>query len=396
MVETILPDFLGVSSLTPVDWKNTSDPFINNIKDGLGGANYGVHCGLSEVNRLIHGVQKAKYYLVAADSGVGKTTFVDYLILKTWINAKKAGKKVHIFYGSFELSENMKKAKFCCFFIHLKYGKSIPMENILGYVPLRPLNTAEVAMVKEAYELVRIFLEDVRLIDYAVSPDTFYNSILSYYERKGSLTYQAQNAKQEKANAPKKVKSFIRKEREDIIEIAVVDHVGLMEGENTKQTIEECSRHAVHTRNKLGLTWFVIQQFSTDLLQSKRDAVTRLGSKASKSIAPSRLDLGESKLTYRDADVVIMLVKPLDFALESYDEIDCTSAKFGGVGEYLVILFIPKNRGGLPQKSVPLFVNYSANYVLEYPNELEEADVYTDKAATLYEEWKEYSPLVNE
>ena len=42
---------------------------------------------LPEFNSVLKGIQKGRYYLIGAESGAGKTTFADFLILTIWLYA---------------------------------------------------------------------------------------------------------------------------------------------------------------------------------------------------------------------------------------------------------------------------------------------------------------------
>ncbi len=67
---------------------------------------------------------------------------------------------------------------------------------------------------------------------------------------------------------------------------------------------------------------------------------------------PSRQDFGDSKYTFRDADVVMGLTRPSNFQLESFGDFN----RLGEWGQYFILNFIMKNRGPLGGP-IPMFMN---------------------------------------
>ena len=80
--------------------------FIYQVQSGRKGMNAGLGNGLQRINRYIYGTQRGRYYLIGADSSVGKTTLADYMfVLSTWADAKAKGIPIKIYYCSFEMSK---------------------------------------------------------------------------------------------------------------------------------------------------------------------------------------------------------------------------------------------------------------------------------------------------
>jgi hypothetical protein len=108
----------------------------------------------------------------------------------------------------------------------------------------------------------------------------------------------------------------------------------------------------------LGLTEIILQQFSTELTGAYRLK------DAKASIAPQRIDFGDSKYTYRDADVVQGLIKPVMFDKKTYNGFDVVK-----LHTYLVFLFLMKNRYGPDQRVIPMFMNPFAGTFTDLPLE---------------------------
>jgi hypothetical protein len=82
---------------------------------------------------------------------------------------------------------------------------------------------------------------------------------------------------------------------------------------------------------------------------------------------PQRIDFGDSKATYRDADVVIGYVKPAIFDYSEFmgypviaDDGDC-------LGQSLVIQCLMKNRYGPSGRMCPLFLDGLSGHAYDLP-----------------------------
>jgi hypothetical protein len=164
-------------------------------------------------------------------------------------------------------------------------------------------------------------------------------------------------------------------------------------GLTLKGAMDKLSRYFVILRNQFNCTVIAIQQFSTDLMAAKREkALSATGSKQSVMIAPQRLDFGDSKTTFRDADVVIGLVKPSDFELSEFQGYDLSPTKQGGLGGYFLVMYLMKHRQGPSDKKFAIFINYVAGMCYDLPQELDSIQPWYDKAAQLDQLCQQYSP----
>ena len=157
----------------------------------------------------------------------------------------------------------------------------------------------------------------------------------------------------------------------DAMCMLVIDHLALLDPEaglSTKANMDQMSRNAIKLRNICQTTLVFIQQFSTDLLHHKRDQVGKLQeAKKASAIIPNRLDFGDSKSVYRDASVVIGLVKPYAFDINSFLGLNTQPPVRGGLGSYATVMCLMKNRDGSDMKTIPVFVNPIAGAVDDIP-----------------------------
>lgn len=375
------------SKMKPSSWDNweneESTSFIYQVQNGRKGLNAGLSNGLQRINRYLYGTQRGRYYLIGADSSVGKTTFTDYVfVLQTWLAAKKAGIRIKIFYCSFEVSKLDKIARWVSYYIFMKYGKCIPSEYILGRIEGKTVEEDELPLIMESYKVVTEMMEDVIMVDNAVHPTKVFEDIINFhYEKEGKVIRSAVPEHEAKKGKKGHIVKYLPNDP-TAYTLLVIDHLGLLQPEmglSLKNTMDKMSRYCIILKNLFQTTCVVIQQFSTDLLQHKRDMIGKLtDAKKGSAIIPTRLDFGDSKATFRDAEVVIGLVKPHLFDIEDFWGINTSSIARGGFGDFFFLNCLMKNRYGVSNKVIPQFLNPIAGVVEDLPNSLD---------STVFEPW---------
>ena len=349
------------------------DPkFLQQIEKGRKGLNTGIPGTLKLTNKL-HGIQRGRYYLIGAHPNVGKTQFTDYtFVFSLWLHAKKENKPIKIFYCSLELSTLEKQVKWCCTYLNWKYGLDWSSDFVMGRIPEKKPSDEEMEKIQEAYTFVELLLKDVHILDSTVSPSILTNYLIDEYYSKFGIVKRTELSSDERAKGEKGgVIAFIP-QQEVPMTLLVIDHLALLDGKNSKETIDDMSKKAVVLRNMFSTTIVFVQQFNQDLIKSRREALVRHGNKgAANVIAPQQMDFGDSTYTYRDADYVIGLVKPCKFELESFDGFPCTPPQLGGLGDSLIVSYLIKNRYGPVNLMFPLFMNGVAGMFYDLPDDLD-------------------------
>lgn len=382
----------AVADLKPwTEWeKQPLDSFERQVQSGMRGLNKGLSGGIRALDAILKGIQKARYYLIGASSGSYKTTLTDfYFVLCAWLDARRQGKNIKIFYVSLEIGITEKKAKWCAFYIGWRHRINISADCILGRDKRLPTDE-ELVLIQEAYGFVNLLMKDVIVVSSGTHPTAIFHSVVDFYEKFGVVHRAPQNDEDRK----KKRKGIITRydPGSDVPDVyLVVDHLKLLDHESgldTKGTMDRMSRHFVTLKNIFGLTPIAIQQFNTDLLASRRDSISRRGVKdAGSVITPQVLDFGDSRSTYQDADVVLGLVKPMSFELPEYARFNCEPTELGGFGEYFVVGFVMKNRYGAADGKCPLFVNPVSGIFYDLPQGFDEDGPWYAYAKKLKEEW---------
>jgi hypothetical protein len=349
--------------------KEPADSFLVQYKKGLEGFNEGIGNGLITINKYLYGTHRARYYLIGADSGVGKTTISDFMfVLKAWEDCQKRGKKFRGFYCSFEISKANKISRWVSYFIFVKWGIRLPSDYILGRIHGMTVSKEHNEMVLVAYAQVRKMMKDIVFIDHMMSPTQVFEKIIRvHYDRIGVVSRLFVSEDEKKKGKLGAITGYkVNMEHEDTFTLLIVDHAALHDGEyglDLKGTMDRASKYYVILRNLFGTTIVNIQQFSTDMLSANRD---NFGKKNEKNIAPSRLDFGDSKATFRDADVVMGAVKPIQHLSEF---MGYKLSKLDGLGDCFIALYLMKNRYGASSKILPVFLDGVTGYVYDLPPE---------------------------
>lgn len=140
--------------------------------------------------------------------------------------------------------------------------------------------------------------------------------------------------------------------------VVFIDHIGLIDlerGFTLKQSIDKLSEYmAKYLRNRYGFTCVAVQQQS---MESESVESQKMG-----KIEASIGNLGDSKYTSRDSDVVLGLFSPYKFELPQYKGYDITRMK-----DNIRFLTILVNRNGEQGGTAPLFFDGAVCYYHELP-----------------------------
>jgi hypothetical protein len=355
---------------TYVNWEALENShFLRQVELNRKGGAVGWDNGFDRLNKALYGTHRGRYYLVGADSGVGKTTFSDFAyLISQYEYAKLTGKRWFCYYYSFELSKTEKIARWVSSYIHLKFGKVIPSTYIMGRIRNNMVTDEDMEYIRAGFAYVDEMLQHIVIIEDPVHPTKIFMDLRNHH--------YAKYGKIDEEPIPKGSKKQYGTIRgytpnpgyEDAMVSVMIDHVALLaheQGYDTKQTIDLFSKYAVALRNIFSTTFVVLQQFNTEM-----QSWSRSGKVSDKFIAPQRLDFGDSKYTYRDADVVLGLVAPHLFDLGTYFDYDVAR-----LGNYMLGTHVMKHRYGPSAVFVAMFVHVLSGLILELPPQKEINDL---------------------
>src|SRR5688572_23651241 len=117
------PNHLPGIVLGDDNWEKQPDQFTVAVEKGMKGLSSGMGNGLDRINNYLYGTHRGRYYLVGADSGVGKTTLADFMyVIHLWLACRLHGIPYKGVYLSFEISKREKIARWVSTFIRFLFN----------------------------------------------------------------------------------------------------------------------------------------------------------------------------------------------------------------------------------------------------------------------------------
>lgn len=370
--------------------------FLKNVDRGIKGLNEGLPNGLGSMNRYIYNTQKKRYYLLGGESGTGKTTKLDatFLFEPYEFMVKNPGVEINWEYYSLEQGREAKENSWGSKIIYNKYGLRLPVAYIMSKGKNRISEETYQLCIKTG-EYIEEMFERINMIDTAVMPSQFRENLYRYGSKHGKwqtrpLFDRNGKAKRNKANTSDlmEVYGWIPNNPE-AYHIFMIDHIAYfsLEYPNLKQNIDSISRTIVFFREITNWTFAVIQQFNTELASVERQKFKK------NAISPQRVDFGDSRYTYQDADVVFGMLNPFNYDIPDFHGYNVM--KMEG---YAIWAFLMKNRHDGPAgRAIPYFMDPVAGKFEELPEPVSAAFIDisgTDPMEMYYDRAVEFNELI--
>lgn len=225
-----------------------TDRLYSMITRGLQGNNKGLSLGIPTLDKSIYGIMRKELYLLAADSGSGKSSFALYSFVFRPLFDHIDDKDIWILYFSFEMSSEILFAKLLSLYIYEVYNVVITYEQILS---LRyPLTDEGLEYVNRAKEWLEKIEERIAVIDTPLSSDQIEVALRQFTEQFGR--YEKLNDTDER---------YIPNNPEQYI-ICICDHLGLINANPIKIGIDETTKSFIHYRNTANITGVLVQQLN--------------------------------------------------------------------------------------------------------------------------------------
>lgn len=286
---------------------------------------------------------------------VGKTTLADYMYFYSlWQDSKRKSIPLKLDYYSFEISEIMKKTRMASLIYWLKYKQELPASYMIGQIEgltIKPEEEQRLIIV--AKEVEEIF-DSIHFIETPTTAVQMWQRMIQRAEENGEVL---RNRNQQ--GLAGEIVGY-KPHNPSTFQVNIIDHLALIEptqGQNLKQAMDLASIFFVRARNLFGATTVAIQQFNTEMQGAAREARNQM------AYMPSRLDFGDSRYTYRDADVVMALTRPYDFQLDRFGDF----TELEKWGTYFVVNALLKNRWGPIAPGIPYFTDPIAGIPEELP-----------------------------
>ena len=375
--------------------------FIKDVDRGRLGKNDGLSNGLGSINRYIYNTQRARYYLLGGESGTGKTTLADSMFLfSPYFQMKEAQLEginldINWNYYSFEQGIQAKRTSWASKLMYRKYQIRLPGAYLLGKGQNR--------ISDEHYEYCKVIdkeleelFDTINMVDEPIGPNKFATELYKYAAKHGKFIKKPvydDKGEQKVDKAGKKVYEVTGwvPNNPDAYHIFIMDHIAYakLELATLKQNIDAISRWCVYFRERCGFTFAIIQQFNTELASIERQKFKK------NAIAPQRVDFGDSRYTYQDADVVFGMLNPYAYDMTDFHNYDVRRLEGYGIWSFLM-----KNRHDGPAGRVStLFMDPIAGSFTELPNPLTpmqiEIGMLDDPLEEFYERASEFNSSIS-
>ena len=316
-----------------------SDILDRNIEAGLKGENKDIPTLLSGFDSVTGGTRRSTYTLVGANTGVGKTAFVDqsYIIVPYLLYIRNFTEfKIDCDYFSLEISLKRKVIKWASLLLYYYHGIIVPPDDLLS-MKKNILGKDVFDKVKDVYDLLDGIGDHVRIRDKRINPTGITKIVQEVHKQRGEIKEITSSVN----GITNTNRTFITKpEYKNYIHLSVVDHIGKLRLEhekehllNKKQTIDKFSSYACEDRDLYGSSTIAISQFNRDLADISRQRF--------KELTPNLEDFKESGNPAEDADLVVAMFSPIRYNIERYKGYPSNV-----IGKKTRFGFILKNRDG--------------------------------------------------
>ena len=293
---------------------------LSSIDRGIQGLNRGLDMGLDKLMTVIPGVQQKTYYLIGAESGVGKSAFSLNSFLFNPYSLLKAnnpeGLSMKVFYYSLEIDKISIISKAIARKLFFRHGYLTTVDDILS----RGRHRISEEVYKDVKDTRNFFedMEDVLTIYPPTNSTGIYKDVKTYMESVGTTHKKTVNNGKEDIEIfdyyePNNPKEYV---------IVIVDHISILPKQlnyNVKENIDSMSTYFVGLRNRYNIIPVVIQQLNRAMSSADRFKLKRT--------SPQLSDFKDSGNTVQDSNVVISLHSPFRIDQEEYNGYDITKLR---------------------------------------------------------------------
>lgn len=303
----------------------------------------------------VPGIEQEQYVVITASNKVGKTQFASYIYLYHALDYAFEHKdqcSIHIIYFALEESIARITQRYMSYLLWKFDGERIPPTDLRSTSADFPLpdEILEKLRSQKYLERLKFFEENVQFETEDTNPTGVLRVCEEYAKKVG--TYKTKKIRS-RGNIDKEIEVFDSYEQNDKnhYKIVFIDHAGLIDlerGMNLKQSMDKLSEYAVkYLRNRYRFTVVWIQQQAMD--SEGLEAIKQ------KKMTPSVANLGDTKYTARDANLVMSLFDPSQFGLPNWLGYKIADVDGMGLQNYGRFAKVERGRDGEQGGICPLF-----------------------------------------
>lgn len=317
----------------------------------------------------IPGIERETYTIVTANSKVGKTQLADFMyVLEPYKFIKEnpnCGLKLKIIYFSLEISKSKKLLGLLANKIYNETGKVISSQNLNSKFSNYIIEEGLLDTIKQYRDYFNEFEKTVDIVDNIRNDFGIFKYVQDYMESNGRWVTKTIVWTDEKGNKSNRIVKdyYIPNDPEQVV-IVITDSVNLLSPNKGQQLNDAMNKfssdYCLYMRDKYKCCVVNIQQQSA---AQEQQQYTNIGSSITSKLRPSADGLGDSKLTGRDANLIIGLFAPHRYEIPTHNGYDIKSLR-DNYRELVVLL----NRDGEGFFTDDLLFNGAVNYFAEAPD----------------------------
>lgn len=334
------------------------------------------------LSTYLPGIIKGTYYIVTANSGVGKTQLTKYMFVRTPYdfikNHPETGLKLKIIY--FALEESLEEFINTIIVAWLAETYNIHIDVLALQSMLESLPQDIIDKIEEGKRYFEDLFECVDVVDSVSNPYGMYKYLREYSNNNGHHYWTQLNLQEGEEKlliTHDKYESFDKGKKSNWkyshyephnpneYVVAISDHISLLTPETDFNTGQKMNLHgtmgkwsADYCRKQITKHW----KYVVVNVQQQAAAAENVDHFKANKLEPSLANLADNKLTARDALVIIGLFAPDRYELNKYMGYDIITLK-----DNFRSLLILKNRIGKPNLKLPLFYDGAVNLFKEMP-----------------------------
>ncbi len=312
-------------------------------------------------SEMFPGWEKGKYYLLTANSGIGKTKLAKFLSITTVYEFIKSNPhlKYKIFYFALEETKEDFWLGVISTILYEKYQIDVSPSQLKSLGKFN-LEESVIQKISECEDIVTDMENYIEVIDHVSNPTGIYKHVKRYFDNP-EIGSDIQDINNTEAKGYKYVD-------ENLWVFIITDHISLLSQENI-----EGSRLSLHETMGLFSKQYCLKKFCkkyhcvTINIQQQESAKEKQefyrGETIEEKLEPSLDGLANNKECQRDVDVVLGLFAPARYNIQYYRSYDIS--KLGD--KYRAMKVLKDRHYGCANRYVHLKFNGATNYFSELP-----------------------------
>ena len=340
--------------------------------------------GLNRLEAVLPGIEPRCYYLIGANSGVGKSKLARFLFIHTPLMYLEQNKnediKIDIILFSLEESKEKVILSEISRYLFTKYKKMISVKQLQSIGRYNTISTEDLELVYEAKEHVESFLQNVHIVDSITNPTGLYKycrdfalKIGTYYDKNNVplSPEDISNINGGVGNSYQKI-SYYKTHHPKHFVIIITDNLNLLTSEKgggqSKEAIDlYSSKYCLRLRDKFNFTVVNVQQFNSE---KESLEFNFSGKTIEEKLEPNLSSFGDSRVTPRDSDIVLGLFNPSRYNINQHGGYNISFMR-----DNYRALKILKSRDGISDVQVPLMFVGQSDFFKELPKIEDEVNI---------------------